>query len=550
MPIIPVRGIAKLGVVTDMDPYNLPVGAWSMGVNVRFRNGDITRAPVFRSVDPALSYGSPRFLSANSPSSGFDAIIVGYQNGRVTSITSGVETDLSITAGGLGTAGVYLNANAETSFTSCHLGDVFYVNRPDRAPWSFKVSDTVMHVLANWAPVSSPWTCNILRASNSALCAFGITQNGVSYPTMVITSEFAVVDTVPVTWDYTLGTNNATSNVLGEMEGAITDAQALGEIMIVYGLNETWTMVLDGSANIWAYHKLFKGYGALNANCAVEVDKQHFVFGPTDIWKHDGTTPISICDERTREFIFSALNVSQANRCFVNYNARLKEINFAYVSGDSYCAFNIGANGCNRQATYHVPTNTWSFDDLPFIFGATMASVNTVQTWASTTSVWATVGGTWLDQADSSKKVCVMVGDVSATYNLTETLYAFDLQGPGSAVAFTVDTNATKGWALYRDGIDLDEVGADLKGYKVLNSIYPQGRLEVGAQPITFSFGSADYFNDAVVMSTPQTWDASSLYKLDYNVSGRYLSMIVTHNDYHYAKLTGFDFDMDVLGER
>ena len=541
MPIIPVRGIAKLGAITDVDPYNLPVGAWSMAVNVRFRNGDITRAPVFRTVNAALAQVSPRFLSTNSPSSGFDAIAVGYLNGRVSKIISGAETDISITG--------YSNSNSEAVFTACHLGDVFYVNRSDRAPWSLKTTDTIFHTLANWAPVSSPWTCNILRASNSALLAFGLTQNGVSYPTMISTSEFAIVDTVPVTWDYTLGTNNATNNILGEMEGAITDAAALGEIMMVYGLNEAWTMVLDGSANIWAYHKLFKGYGAISANCSVEVDKQHFVFGQTDIWKHDGTSPISICDERTREFIFSTLNAATSNRCFVRFNDRLKEIYFAYVSSDAYCAFpEYTGCGANRQATYHVPTNTWSFDDLPYVFGNAMASVNTVQTWASTTQTWSTVGGSWADQEDSHKKVCVMVGDTAAS--LTESLYAFDLQGPGSSVSFAVDTNATKGWSLYRDGIDLDEVGVDLKGYKVLNAIYPQGRLEVGATPITFSFGSADYFNDTVVMSAPQTWDGSSLYKLDYNASGRFLSMFATHNDYHFVKLTGFDFDMDVLGER
>jgi hypothetical protein len=544
MPVVPVRGIAKGGVITDMDPYSLPMGSWSMGVNVRFRNGDITRAPVFRTVDPALAHTSPRFLSANSPSGSYDVCIVGYFSGQVGSILSGVETDISIAG--------YTPSSVEAIYTSCHLGDVFYVNRTDRAPWSYKPGDTIMHVLANWAPVSSPWTCNILRASNSALIAFGITQNGASYPTMVLTSEFAIVDTVPVTWDYTLGTNNATSNVLGDMEGAIMDAAALGEIMIIYGEKECWTMVLDGSKNIWAYHKLFAGYGAINANCAVEVDKQHFVFGQTDIWKHDGTSPVSICDERTREFIFSSLNLSASNRCYARYNVRLKEIYFAYVSTDAFCAFpTYSACGANRQATYHVPTNTWSFDDLPYVFGNAMANVSTIVTWAGISGTYDTIGGTWADQEDSKKKVCVMVGDsAAAPLNLTESLYAYDLQGPGSYVAFNVDTNATKGWSLSRDGIDLDEVGADLKGYKTVNSIYPQGRLEPGAQPISFSFGSADYFNDNVVMSDPQTWDGDTLYKLDYNAAGRYLSMKVTHDDYRYMKLTGIDFDLDVLGER
>lgn len=541
MSIFPVRNIASGGVVTDVDPYNLPLGVWSWGQNIRFRDGSITRAPVLRSAFTGFANASPRYLSTYFPSSGFDKVISGFLNGRVTSVQNGVETDLSVTG--------YVNANAETPFTSCHLGDVYYINRPDRAPWSLRTSDTNFQTLANWAPVNGPWTCNILRASNSALCAFGITQAGVSYPTMVLTSEFAVVDTVPVTWDYTLGTNNATQNVLGEMEGPITEAQPLGEVMIIYGLNETWLMQLDGSANIWGYHKLFSDAGAINVDCAVEVDKKHYVFGLNDIWVHDGNSKISISDQRVREFIFSTLNVSLANRCRAVYNKNLKEIYFQYVSGDQYTNF-ASLDGCNRQAVYHIPSNTWSFDDLPYVFGGTMANVDILQTWTTVPGTWDTLGGTWYQQQDSNKKVFLMLGDVNAGLSLTESLYVFDLQGPGSLVAFPVDTNATKGWTLSRDGIDLDEIGADLPGYKLLSSLYPQGRLEPGAQPISFSAGSADYFNDNVTLSSPQTYDGSSLYKLDFNTSGRYLSLTLTHNDYHYIRLTGFDFDIGITGER
>ena len=404
--------------------------------------------------------------------------------------------------------------------------------------------------LANWAPVSSPWTCNILRSSNNALCAFGITQNGVSYPTMVITSEFALAHAVPSTWNYTLGTNNATQNILGEMEGPITDACGLGNLMIIYGQNEAWTMYLTGDANIWGYQQLFSDQGAISTNCVVEVDKKHFVFGLNDIWEHDGTSKRSICDERTREFIFNGINTSNAIYCGVSYNKNLKELYFRYPSSDQFCSFALGSNlGCNRQATYHIPTDTWTFDDLPFVFGAVMANLNNSKTWAADTFTWATSGGTWASINDSSKKVMTMVGDVNSTYSLTESIYAFDLQGPGSLVNYAVDTNATQGWKLIRDGMDLDELKADLVGYKVINSIIPQGRLEAGAVPIQFQFGSADYFGDPVVLSPVQTYDGNFLYKLDYNNAGRYLSMVINHPDYHYVTLTGFDLDLDILGE-
>jgi hypothetical protein len=309
-------------------------------------------------------------------------------------------------------------------------------------------------------------------------------------------------------------------------------------------------MTADGSENVWSYHKLYGNLGAINANCAVEVDKKHYVFGLNDIWMHDGISqPVSLVDQRVKDFIFSTINISKANRCFVYYNAKLKEVCFNYVSGDNLTGF-AAKDGCNRAAIYNIPEDNWTFYDLPYIYGAAEANLDTIQTWSSVTATWATIGGSWLDQQDSLKRVTVMVGDSDTTHSLSRSLYAFDIQGPGSAIALPVDTNATLGWKLNRDGIDLDELGVDLKGYKLLSSIYPQGRLEIGAVPVSFSFGTADYFTTDVEMSPVQTWDANTLYKLDYNASGRYLSMRIEHDDYHYASLTGFDLDLDVLGER
>ena len=58
------------------------------------------------------------------------------------------------------------------------------------------------------------------------------------------------------------------------------------------------------------------------------------VFGPADIYVHDGTTKQSLCDERTKNFIFQGLNNQKSNVCFVQYNVNLNEIYFCYSSGD------------------------------------------------------------------------------------------------------------------------------------------------------------------------------------------------------------------------
>jgi hypothetical protein len=46
------------------------------------------------------------------------------------------------------------------------------------------------------------------------------------------------------------------------------------------------------------------------------------------------------------------------------------------------------------------------------------------------------------------------------------------------------------------------------------------------------------------------TWDGSSLYKVDFNEAGRYLSLRVLFNDYREMSLSGYDADVSVDGDR
>ncbi len=539
MPIGRIRDLSSIGVISDVDSYNLPANAFSAAINVRFENSSILRSPVFRTVPFTLAYADPRFVGANSPATGYDSVILGYLNGQVTSYKSGTETNISISG--------YANNSSDTPYTMCRLADVLYVNRIDRVPWKLDSDDADMVALANW---TSTDRAAILRACSGALCAFNITKTATVHPQMVKTSEFVdTIGTVPTTWDHTVLTNNATENILGEMDGGIVDAQNLGEGIVIYGRNEAWSMVMDGSDNVWRYDRIFSDAGAINANCSVEVNKRHYVFGLTDIYMHDGVSKVSIINGKNKSFVFNNINLSKAHRCFVAFDQGRNELRFNYVSGDGYNAFlSTNAEGCNRSAVYNLLEETWTFDDLPYVFGAARANLDTIQTWASVTATWDTIGGTWNDQDDSIKKVLCMVGNVSTPDTLTAKLYAVDTQGPGSTIAYAVDTNATQGVTLERNGIDLDEL-VDLRGYKVVNSIYPQARLEEEAEPLEFSFGGADHFNNSPAYSDYRDYDGDENYKLDYNITGRFLSMRMRHDDYRYFKLTGFDLDVDADGD-
>jgi hypothetical protein len=378
-----------------------------------------------------------------------------------------------------------------------------------------------------------------------------VTKGAVNTPTMVKTSSFPLSGTVPASWDITLANTLATENILAEMRGGIVDAQTMGSSLVIYGAQEAWLMTPDTSTQVFSYRKLPFNKGAINANCSVEIDGKHYVFGNDDCWMHDGYSEQSICDKKTRDFIFNGINASKASHCFVKVNQKLQQIHFCYLSGDGYTHFLNSPEGCNRAAVYDYSNGTWAFDDLPMVHFADSVNLSVTLTYATATETYAVIGGSYLDQEDGFKRTLAYVGAVSTTYSLAASLYAFDLFGAGSTVVFGVDANATAPVVIEKTGIDLDDLGKDLRGYATISSIYPQARVDPNAtMPMTIWMGSNDYFGRAPIYDQSQIYDGDLLYKLDYQTSGRFLAMKMTYPDYHPFTMTGFDFEFDVYGER
>ena len=538
MSLLKLRELDKFGVITDVDGFDLPPGAWSMAINLRFEDGRVKSAPVWRSV-ANTAYSSPRFLYSSSGADAASSIFVGYLDGSVYSWSANAEFPASPTG--------FAPSEAEAVWTACTLAQVTYINREDRVPWAMRLSDARFSQLAGW---DSNWRARIIRSYNSALIALNVTKSGVRYPTMVKTSDLVTdPSTVPPSWDHTVTTNNATENVLTEMDGEIVDAAVLGNALFIYSNTQTWAMLADGSPEVYQYKQLPYGCGAIGPNCVVQVKNMHYVFGSDDIWAHDGLTHVSIADGRVRKFIFKTMNAKASNRFFVNYNPALEEIAFHYVSGDPWVKF-LGY-GCNRKAVYNLSNKTWTFDDCPLVFASGYAKVSLdTKTWGSISATWATAGGSWSDLEDGFKRSLIYIGEANTATGIQSKVYAFDQYGADGNLSSPVDLAANKQAVLIRDGIDLDEIDCDLVGYKHILRIYPQGRLEPSAAPITFTFGVTDYSSVPYVYSIPQTYDAVENYQCDFTAGGRFLSVQMTYPDFKTMSLSGLDLEVDVTGSR
>lgn len=537
MSIVKIRELSKYGILTDPDPFDLPVQAFSDGVNVSFRDGRVQRAPVFRTA--ATLDADPRHVVTLSDVTDVDNIFVAYKNGQVHKWTFAAEVDQSPSG--------YVDSDAETPYTSCELQSVLYINRSDREPWSLLPADTEFDELANW---TSTWRCAALRTYNDALIALNVTKGGAASPKMVKTSSIAEFGLEPTSWDHTTPGTNATENTLGKLKAPLVDGLGLRDSFILYTTKETWVMQATGDVDVYAYRPLFSDAGMINQNCGVEVDNVHYVFGTNDIWMHDGNSKRSIVDGRVRKRIFSSINAAKASQCFVTHNPFLKTISFNYVASTPLSSFIASDMGCNYAAVYHLEGGVWSFEDRPYVFASSQSALTNNLTWATVSATWASIGGTWADLEDGLKKATLYVGGASSGHGLSDKLYCQDLFGEGSQFTLNVDEDASRPLQLFRDGIDLDEVGVDLRGYKQINAVYPQGRVDLEGDLMEFSFGAADGFNEAAVFSDYQTFNGRDLYKVDFRDSGRYLSMRLRHQGYRTMSLSGLDLDLMVTGNR
>ena len=132
--------------------------------------------------------------------------------------------------------------------------------------------------------------------------------------------------------------------------------------------------------------------------------------------------------------------------------------------------------------------------DLPNVSSGTVANVNTINTYASSTGLtYALSGGTYYQQQDSFNRHSLMVGETLTADGITsDKLYGIDLSDSGQ-IAFQLDTEATKPVYLERTGLDLDESGLTASQYVVCTRLYPQAdTTNTNDTTLNFEFGASD----------------------------------------------------------
>jgi hypothetical protein len=382
------------------------------------------------------------------------------------------------------------------------------------------------------------------------MLALGLTEGSTSYPNRVRFSDITLANQVPGSWDATDTTKSAGFNDLVQLRTPIVDGATLGSNFLIYSSDQVWLMEFVGGTFIFNFRKVFDDAGVINQNCILEVEGKHYVFDTDDIYVNDGITRQSICDNRVRDYIFNGIDMSLQEACFVMHVADLEEIYFCYHTGDDLAVYGE-VSGCNRAAVYNYRSDTWSFVDLPNVTSGSLANIDTVTTYASSSLTYDSTGGTYHSQESKFTRYPVMVSKKDTTAGITSPrLLGLDLVDSGT-LNLPETTEVNKPMYLERTGIDLDqEAQLPISSYKVINKIFPQITTPATEHEFTFTFGAADLAPDAPAYGSSVTFDNSTDHKLDTRIAGRYLSYKVETPTIKDFTLSGMDVNIVPTGRR
>ena len=551
MANLPIRNVGTIGVISDVNPHDLPMNAFSDGANVVFQNNKVERAPVFKNtfslgaMSGAAEELSP--LTAYSFTHPLNGAVFGVarRDNSVVEYSGGAASDVTPTA-------VTPSGTQAVPFTQTQIAGLSVICRDVTEPYVKDPVASTAYQLMSVGDWPSADRAVSMRGFKDFIIAMNVTEGGTTSDTKVKWCDALQYRQNPTTIVWTPSASNlAGSNVLTDFSSPILDGLELGNRFIIYSENESAVMEYTGSSFLFSFKPLFKHDGVINKNCIANTGRVHYVFGSDDLYMHDGITAKSLAQDRVKNRVYAELDREAINRCFVHYDDDKQLVYYCYVASYTGAGF-IGTPYCNRAAVYNITNNTWSFVDLPNCCGAAVAeSQITLTSYAQVTGTYQSTPGSYNTYAQDVSRVSTFASVRSDAANLTsnrafanDSLYSGIVNAP-------VHAEVLKPAYIERLGLDLDETQAPLRAYKQIKAIIPQITSIDNNVNINVKLGYTIHPTDTTgIYPTNQNYVCGTDYKIDSKSNGRLVAYRLTSDTASYFNFSAADIEVEVTGGR
>ena len=202
MALIPLENAGQTGIVQDIQPWQLPINAWSNGNNVRMEHGSVHKCKGYSSVMATCPIAPYHVVYIKDAAGNKYWIACGLTAVHVHDVAAATWTDITRSSGAY-------TATATDGWSSSVIGGVLILNNFKDVPQFWAISPTTglpstatdLADLTNWTATDR---CKSMRAFRSFLVALNIEDksSGTLRQSRVVKwSTEAAIQTVPASWD-------------------------------------------------------------------------------------------------------------------------------------------------------------------------------------------------------------------------------------------------------------------------------------------------------------------------------------------------------------
>ena len=536
MALIPVDNVGQVGIVKDINPWQLPPNVWSDGNNVRAEHGSIIKSPGYAEVMATCTI-VPLYITNLKTAADNYWIVAGTAEIHVFKDSNDTWYDITRTV----SPGDY-SATAEENWTSTVLGGILIMANGFDDPqfWALDSTGepdvtTVMADLTNWP---ADLECYSMRAFRSFLVALNVTDSSGSsdarYTKLVKWSTEAAIQTVPSSWDETSAVVDAGTYELADSKGAILDGLPLRDSFMIYKEDSIYSMTYVGTPFIFAFRQLSPSVGALTKNCIAEFDGGHFFFGNGDIYINNGEKVTSILPHKIRDYVFNFIDGAQYKKSFVVADYGNTEMWACFPTAENT------SNQCNKAVVWNWTNQAFTLRDIPdlsHIGYGSIADPNAFTTWAAAIPTWSAALGSWSQTWSTEENVLVMA-------SLTDTKLYRNASG-------NKEDTALMNSYIQRTGMSTTAQGQpDQTTVKRIKAIYPKMEVTGSANTVNVYVGTQMSTEEAVSWTSAYTFNPDTQSKISVRAAGKlYGVKFESTGDFDW-RLDGYSIELDDAGRR
>ena len=386
----------------------------------------------------------------------------------------------------------------------------------------------------NNAPAFITTYCRSMRGFRSFLVALNIKQAGVNFPRVVKWSTEAATQTTPTSWNETTSTVDAGEYELADTKGDIMDGMQLRDAFMIYKEDAVYSMTYVGTPFIFSFRQLSPTVGAISTNCIAEFDGGHAIFGKGNFYVNDGQRLKPILPQRLREYVFTAIDGAEIDKCFVAADYGRTEILFCFTADGAPSA------EPNKAVVWNYITNTFTIKDIPDVAHMGYGNVGDPvlpSTWASAGALtWSTITGPWTMSYALQDKVLLFADPVNTK------LYR-DRSGNKKDTALMTSY-------VERTGLSLNAQGKpDFTGVKRISAIYPKMSIN-GTDSINVYLGVSMSSEETITWKDAVSFNPDTQSKVSVRGAGKYYAIKFESTSDMDWELDGYALEIDNAGNR